>query len=343
MKTKEPLKVGLVGCGAVAQGPHIPSLLKNSSVELVAVCDIDEGRARGAADTFAISRYYVSFADMLTREQLDMVDICATADAHATLSIQAMEAGCHVLVEKPMAVSVNEADAMVNASKENRVKPCVVHNMLFEALVMKARPIVREGAIGDVIGMNINISWPKDNDWIMNKDHRYHRLPGGAFGEMLPHPIYLAQAFLGNVEPVAVHTKKFSSYDWVNADELRVILEAGNGVATITSSCNWPRELRALDIFGTRMNLRVDLCNATLTTYGPVRSPLLENLNQAYQQVVNAASRALNRIMCRPYHSGHYTLMARFVDSIQNNQNPPVTGEEGREVVRIYEKITARI
>lgn len=343
MKTSGPLKVGLVGCGAVAQGLHIPSLGKIDNAELVAVCDRNEDLARRVARRFGISRYHADFSQMLNKEELNMVDICTQPHTHMALSIEAMEAGCHVLVEKPMAVSVNEADEMLNASKGNRVKLCVVHSMLFEPPVMKAKPMVMESAIGDVTGMNMNISWPKDNNWIMNKDHWYHGLPGGAFGEMLPHPIYLAQAFLGNVEPIAVHTKKFSSYDWVVADELRVILEAEKGVATITSSCNWPRDLCALDIFGTKMNLRVDLSNATLTTYGPVRSPLLENLNQAYQQMANAASRALSRIMCRHYHSGHYTLIARFVDSIRNNQTPPVTGEEGREVVIIYEKITAGI
>ena len=67
----------------------------------------------------------------------------------------------------------------------------------------------------------------------------YGQVPGGMFGEMLPHPLYLATAFLGKVEPISVYTRKLSEYDWVAADELRVTLEGRNGLAVITESVNW--------------------------------------------------------------------------------------------------------
>jgi len=346
MTAKESLKVGVVGCGQVAQRFHIPSLLKIKNAEAVAVCDRDEELARRVAKRFHISRYYADFSEMLGKEELDMVHICTSPKAHATLSIQAMDAGCHVLVEKPMALSLREADEMVAASKENGVKLCVVHNQLFDPVVLKAKSMVAEGSIGDLTGIDSKIAFAKDSGGIADKDHWYHKLPGGPFGEELAHPIYLAMAFLGHVEPVAVYTKKLGGYDWVVADELRVILEGENGLATITSSCNWPKTKAIIDVFGTRMNLRIDLWNSTMTTYGiyghsrPSRA--LENLRQSLSILAGTTFTTLNMILGR-FHTGQYTLIEQFIESIQNDTEPPVTPEEGREVMRVYEGITAQI
>lgn len=346
MSAKGPLRVGIVGCGIAAQEYHIPFLLKIKNAQAVAVCDRNEDLARRVAKRFHISRYYADFSKMLEKEKLDMVDVCASPEAHAILSIQAMDAGCHVLVEKPMALSLKEADEMVAASKENGVKLCVVHNQLFDPVMLKARSMVAEGSIGDLTGIDSKIAMPKDNGGVADKDHWYHKLPGGPFGEELAHPIYLARAFLGHVEPVAVYTKKLSDYDWVIADELRVILEGENGLATITSSCNWPKCKAIIDVFGTKMCLRIDLWNSAMTTYGiygPSKpSRALENLRQGFSILAGTTSTTLNTVLGR-FHTGHYTLIEQFIGAIQNGMEPPVTMEEGREVMKVYEKITAQI
>lgn len=346
MSAKESLRVGIIGCGEVVQSQHIPSLLRIKDAEITLVCDRDEDLAKRVAQRFNIDKYYTDFSEMLEKEELDMVDICTSPKSHAALSIQAMGAGCHVLVEKPMALSLKEADDMVRASKGNKGKLCVVHNMLFEPVVMKARGMVSEGSIGDLTGIDIKFSREKDDDWITNKDHWSHKLLGGMFGEMLPHPIYIAQAFLGNLEPLSVHTRKLSSYNWVVADELRVILESEKGMATITSSCNWPKDKAIVDIFGTKMNLRIDLWNSVMTTYGvggharPSRG--LQNLNQSFSILASTIFTTLNVILGK-FHRGHHTLIRSFIESIQNDTESPVTAEEGREVVRVWEAITSVI
>jgi predicted dehydrogenase len=206
--------------------------------------------------------------------------------------------------------------------------------------------MTNEGAIGNLTGIDIIDAWPKDNADFMNKDHWYHKLPGGVFGEILPHPIYLAISFLGKLEPVAVYARKLSSYEWVIADELRVILEGEKGTGMITASCNWPKGGATLDVFGMRRNLHVDIHSGVLTKSGaggeshPRRA--LDNLSQAYQLLACTTSTAFNTMMGR-HLSGHHTLIAKFVESIRNDTKPPVTGEEGKEVVRVLESITAQM
>ena len=107
MKTKGPLRIAIVGCGRVTQ-EHIASMLKIKDVELVAVCDINEDLARRVARRFNISRYFTDSNKMLVEEVVDVLDICTPPEGHATLAIQAMETGHHVLVEKPLALNLSD-------------------------------------------------------------------------------------------------------------------------------------------------------------------------------------------------------------------------------------------
>ncbi len=349
METERPLRVGIVGCGRVAvEGwGHIPALKKIRNVKLTAVCDMNENLAKEVAEKFHIDRYYTELSEMLKNEKLDMVDICTQPSTHLSLSVAAMQAGCHVLVEKLMAQNSKEADDMIKAAKEHKVKLCVVHNKLFQPMVMKAISIVREGAIGDLTGIDLRDAWSKDSSEIVgaaNKDHWYHKLPCGVLGEMLPHTIYLARAFLGNLDAVAVYARKLGNYEWIAADELRIILESKKCIGTITASCNWPKGVATFDLFGKKRNLHVSIHNGLLIEYGaggessPNRA--LDNLSQSYQQLACTSSIAFNTMLGK-HHSGHRTLIQRFTESILNNTTPPVPGEEGREVVRVLEKIDA--
>ena len=133
------MKVGIVGCGKVAKGVHIPALLRAKGVEIAAVCDVDKEEAKRTAKMFNIDRYYTDISDMLKREDLEMVDICTPPHLHAPMAIQAIEEDCHVLLEKPMTSSVSEADEILKALKNSGVKLCVVHNYLFMPIAIKAK------------------------------------------------------------------------------------------------------------------------------------------------------------------------------------------------------------
>ena len=178
-----------------------------------------------------------------------------------------MEAGCHVLIEKPMALNLDEADRMIEAARSNKVRMCVVHNELFMPVAIKAKSILGKGAIGDLLRINIINSIPKSNYLMQNREHWCHKLPGGIFGEILPHPLYLATGFLGKMDAAAVYRRKLSSYDWPEADEVRGILEGENSVATIIASVIGPCEIMTLDIVGTKASLHVNILNGAIIRY----------------------------------------------------------------------------
>jgi predicted dehydrogenase len=340
------LRVGIVGGGGAAYW-HMSAMRKIVNIEVAAICDSNEARARRVAKAFRIKSAYADLSGMLDKERLDVVDICTPPQTHLALVTRVMEAGCHVLTEKPMALTIKEADEMIGAARANQLQLCVMHNELFMPVVIKAREMVSEGVVGDVVGVSITDSMPRDGQLILNKEHWCHKLRGGIFGEMLPHPLYLAQAFLGELEPVAVHTRKLGSRDWLAADELRVILEGKNGLATITESVNLPSDFMVLDIFGTKMSLHVDIWGAAMTGYAVAARRSLykrgrQSLEIGFQRLGDTAATAFNVVSGR-FHDGHFNLIHQFFDSVWSGIGIPVMVEEAREAVRLYQAVTTQI
>jgi len=336
------VKVGVIGCGFITQTGHLPSWLKCKNAKVVAVCDRNEERARKCAKDFKISNYYADSAEMLKREQLDMVDICTSTPTHAPLAIEAMELGCHVLTEKPMALNGNEADEMIESAEKNRVKLCVIHDMLFSLVIMRIRDILKQDALGNILRVEIKQLRPKDDPVFLNKDHWMHTVPGGIIiGDALIHPVYLARDFLGELGPVAAYTRKIGNVDHVPFDEIQLILKGEMGGGSIITSYNSPQNAIIIDIFGTEMNLHGELFNSILFKYkGPgtsIPSRALENLSRSLQILSSTVYAGAK--MVRGKYGGHRILIGKFIESILNDTEPPVTANDGREVVRIVEKV----
>ena len=114
---KKPLKVGLIGCGGIMRGAHLnPGWLAVPDVELVAACDVNKAVAGKLAEDFDIPHVFTDFKDLLALEEIDLVDICTPNKVHTPAVIAALEAGKHVLCEKPLAVSTAEIIAQATGS-----------------------------------------------------------------------------------------------------------------------------------------------------------------------------------------------------------------------------------
>lgn len=343
----DKLKVGIVGCGAVAKQCHIPSFMKiKRNVTLQAVCDKNENLAREVAKKYGIPGVYPDILEMLARENLDMVDICVPQQIHAPLAIQALEHGCHVLVEKPMALKTSECDQMLEASRKNRAKLCIVHNILFHPPFLKARELVAKGTIGDFTGMRIFMSDHRD-EMIMKRDYWVHKLPGGLIGETGPHAVYMSLAFLSKVNNVDVFAKNFLEHPWAPFDEYTIELEGEKAISSITISYASNRHNCYVDILGTEGILHLDLNSMLLIHQGQKESLksidlARYSLGAAFQITKGVAANAF-KVATRNTKLGHGKIIEGFVDSILKNSQPPVTAEEGRETTKVMEMIVERL
>jgi predicted dehydrogenase len=344
MQTLKTLSIAIIGCGVVAR-EHLLAIQKCKNTTLVAVCDTNEDLAKRTAKKFNV-KYYTNFDEIIHNEEVKLVDICTPPKTHYSLAINAMETGHHVLVEKPMALGLIEAQKMTECAQKNHVKLCVVHNELFLPVILKTRTIVNRGDIGELVGISSTNSLPHEHPKVINTVSWSHELPGGIFGEMLPHPLYLVVGFLGKLEPVVVYSKKISLNTWSVADELRIVLENERAIATIIESVNWARDVMAFDLFGTKASLHVDVWGETINEYGVAPrgriSRAQENFLHTFQRIGGTGKTILSHVT-GSYQTGHYTLIKRYCQSILNNSKPPVSPEEALEVVRLYEEITSRI
>ncbi len=146
------LRIGIIGCGSIANKKHMPSLKKINEVEMVAFCDIIEERAVKAAQDFGAegAKAYTDFDEMLKNEKLDVVHICTPNNMHAAATIASMEAGCHVMCEKPMAKNVEQAQQMLDAQKRTGKKLTIGYQNRFAPEQLYLHEACENGDLGEI-------------------------------------------------------------------------------------------------------------------------------------------------------------------------------------------------
>lgn len=152
------LGAAIVGCGGIGHC-HATALTYVPGVRIVGVADVDEARALGYFRRYGAEAYYTDPARLFERADVDLVVVTTANDTHARLSIQALDAGKHVMVQKPMALNMAEADAMVQAAKRSGKKLMVSFFELFHPAFVKAKEIVDKGLIGDVFFVKAIMAW----------------------------------------------------------------------------------------------------------------------------------------------------------------------------------------
>lgn len=350
MEKSKKLKVGVVGCGFVASTWHIPgfmSLKKTATVQ--ALCDISPQLSSSVAAKFNVAKTYPNLTEMLRKENLDIVDICTPPSTHTSLAIEAMEAGCNVLIEKPMALKLSDGDEMVRVSEKQGTKLCVVHNELFRPPMIKARKLVEEGALGKVLGMEWCRFTHKD-EYLTKENHWIHKLPGGLLGEVGPHAVYASLAFLKKIKDVDVTAKNNLKYPWAPFDYFNITFEGEDITSSVIISMASNNFIADVNVFGTEAILRMDLQKMLLMQQKLSETKpyalAVSSFKAAGHMVGNVISNGAKMIFTRDAKMrviGHATEIEQFVDSIITNQRPPVTAEEGREVIRVMEMLVQKL
>jgi predicted dehydrogenase len=194
--------------------------------------------------------------------------------------------------------------------------------------------------------MDIKILHTCNEPMLSNGNHWCHRLPGGRFGEVLAHPIYLLQAVLGDFQVTSVTKRKSGAYEWAPYDELRVCVDTPLASGETYISFNSARDAIFVDIFATRKVLRLDLINETfvvLKNGGKSRLSLgFDNLNQSYQ-LLKGTLRSTVEAIAPNHMTEHEVCIRSFVRSILDDEDPLITPDEGYSVVEPLENICQRI
>ena len=340
-------KVAVIGTGFISVDKHLPAWRRlRPSARVVALCDLDRDSAERAARRFDVPSAYDDVRDMLEREKPDFVDICTPPRTHADIAAMALEAGAHVLIEKPMAMSVEECDRIIEAETESGKRVGVVHSELFYPPLVEARKRVQRGDIGEFKGMRILRSVSVDY-MTANADHWANRLPGGVIGETGPHLVYHTLAFINPIRHVWVHARKLMpQYPWSPFDDYRIELIGEHATSSIVFSCTNHHWAAPIDIWGSDGLLRVDLQGKTLVRSDrPDLSPKtigISSIREAAQIAVGTFTTSA-RFLAGRFRNTHEILIEEFFDRAVRGLAPPVTSQEGRETVRVMNTIVGRL
>jgi predicted dehydrogenase len=341
------LRVGLIGSGFIAKQKHLPAWQKvRRDARVVAICDPNIEQAHALAKAYEIPNVYKDFRQMLLEERVDAVDICSPPRTHAELAVRSLELGAHALIEKPMAISTEECDSIIEAAGRYGRSVCVAHSDLFYPSFLKARELLKRGAIGELRGMRIFLSTPVD--YITSKpDHWAHRLPGGVIGETGPHVTYMTLAFIHPIRKVRLEARKqLQEFRWSPYEDYRLELIGENASCSVALTYATDRWAVQLDLWGSQGLMKFDLETQNLVLHG--RSDLkpvtlgLSVVKEASEMLGGALSTTFNYVTGK-FESTHERLVREFVGSIRNNSPSPVTPEEGREAVRVMDMLVSEI
>ncbi len=330
------LRVGVVGCGRIAE-THIP-YIRRAGGELVGVADLSLVRANELADRFSVQNVYRRLDDLIEAERPHVVHVLTPPHTHAAVAMEAMEQGCHVLVEKPMATRDEDARAMVAAAQRAGVLLTVDHNRLFDPPMLAARELIARGDLGEVVGAEaFQAGEASEREWLSE-------VPGAGLGDLLPHPLYLLLAFAGDVEVLDALLLRPAA---TAGEELRVMMRSDERVIQLSLSTNTRPFINVMRLYGTRMSLEVDFNNMLLLVRRDYDVPkvvakVLPSLDTSWQLLRQTVRNGLDFVRGKArYYPGMGNVIDRFYAAIRGGGELPVLPEEGRAVVAVTERIWA--
>ena len=259
--TRQKIKAGVIGCGAIAQACHIPGYIKNPKTELIAIADISKKNLNEAGKNFGIKRHYLNYHKMLENEELDAVSICGPNNLRLEMIKAAAEKGVHIFCEKPMCCTLEEAQKIKEVLKKNKVKMMIgfTHRLLSGNI--KAREIIRKGEIGHPFMMRIRfanmgpyIDWQAKSNWFYNPS----KAGGGVLLDTGIHAIDLCKYFMGHISQVSAHVATLFKNTKVDNNALIILNFADKGMGCIEVSWTSPPGFTGIEIYGRKGAIIVD-------------------------------------------------------------------------------------
>lgn len=202
------IRIGIIGAGNIAQNAHIPSYLKQDDVELVAVCDINEERAKEVAKKYGMKYAVTDFNDLVAIDEIDAVSVCTWNNGHADAVIAAANKGKHILCEKPMAMNTAQAEAMKKAVKENNVTFMMGFVLRFRPDSKVINEMSQAGKFGEIY--TAKAGWLRRRGTPLGWFTDLSKAGGGPVIDIGVHVIDMTWYFMGKPKPISVSAATYS-------------------------------------------------------------------------------------------------------------------------------------
>ncbi|MBA4543681.1 MULTISPECIES: Gfo/Idh/MocA family protein [Thermoactinomyces] len=334
------LKIGLIGAGGIAQA-HLRAIEKEPRVKAVAIADVAEEFARTTAAKFAIDQVYTDYEKMLEQESLDAVIVCVPNFLHAPVAQAALEAGSHVLCEKPMALNVELAEKMKETADRAGKILMVAQNNRFRAETQLAKKWADDKKFGKIY--HAKTGWVRRNgipgwgSWFTQRE----KAGGGPLIDVGVHVLDLTLWIMGYPQPVSVlgrtydmfgsRKEKLMGYGRIvdqgsfNVEDLAVAMIQFADGSSLVLDASWASHIRKesvyLELYGDRGGASLDLMEQTVTLYQDVDG------------------KPVDQVTHLDYQDERLALLKNFVDAVTGKANPICKPEESIMIQRILDAI----
>jgi len=329
---KPEIRFGLIGCGRVAPR-HAQSIGELPGARLVAVADVVRSRAERFAKEHAADAYQ-DYRYLIERKDIDVVSICTPSGMHAQMGVDAAHAGKHVLVEKPMALALPDADRLIAAAQSARVKLCIVLQNRYNPPMQDLRRLVDEGRLGRRLLANVTVRWYRPQEYYMDGWHGTLAMDGGALMNQSIHHIDALQWLMGDVESVFAYTGTLAHH--MEAEDAGVaVLRFTSGALGVVegSTLTFPENLEgSIALFGEHGSVKVGGTALNRKIFWKVEGQIEHERELITRDQVDPPS---------VYGTSHKAVIADMIAAVAEDRSPHTDGIEGRKslalVLAMYE------
>lgn len=332
------MKYALIGCGRISPN-HIAAARANQ-LEITAICDIEPANMADKKLKFELGdsvKQYADYKEMLEKEKPQLVAIATESGKHASIALDCIEAGCNLIIEKPIALSLADADEIIKKAAEKGVKVCACHQNRFNKSIQKIRDAVEKKRFGRMFYGTAHIRWCRDYEY-------YHRAKwrgtweqdGGALMNQCIHNIDLLRWMMGDEVTEVVGMTDRLNHDYIEAEDLGIaLIKFKNGAYGIVEGTTdiYPKNLEeTLYLFGEKGTVKAGGQSVNIIEEWNF-SDMLDDPEIVKAQYHEAPPNV--------YGFGHTPLYADVIDAIRSDREPYVNARAGKNalelVLAIYE------
>ncbi|MHB8499931.1 MAG: Gfo/Idh/MocA family protein [Candidatus Acidiferrales bacterium] len=351
------LNIGIVGCGKIADG-HIEEIQKLGCARVMAVCDLEPILAEQIALRYSVPHQYTDFDRMLSEQRLDVIHIATPPHSHLQLAQKSAAAGCHVFLEKPLALNATDGRRLIECLDKTNRKMTINYWYNFESPALSLKEFVAKGNLGDPIHIESYYGYDLAGGFgqaLLSDDrHWVHQLPGRLFQNIIDHAINKITPFLPD-EPVEIIARAYRRRP-LNGDrtddvldELRVMVLAGGMSAYVTFSSHARPVGHFMRVYGTKNTAHIDFALRSMTVEKKQTVPgalgrLLPPFTSSWQ-TLRQATQNVHAFAGSRFHffEGMNRLVSLFYESILHDTPVPIPYKEMLRVSQIMDEISAQV
>ncbi len=327
------MNYALIGCGRIATN-HIKAAV-NNKLNIVAVCDIKPEAmetllAKHGLEKDPSIKRYTDYKQMLAENDITLASIATESGIHAEIALYCIDHGIHVIIEKPMAMSMADAEEIIRRSEAKGVKVSACHQNRFNIAVQETRRALENGRFGKLSHGSIHVRWNRNQDYYTQAPWRgTWAQDGGCLMNQCIHGIDLLRWMMGDeVEEVYGVTKQ-QFHDYLECEDIGMaVVKFKNGaVGTIEGTTNvYPKNLEeTLYLFGETGTVKI----------GGTSTNNIDVWDFADEGAADAKNKGLQEATSNVYGNGHTSLFADMMDAIEKNRNPYVDAVAGRNALEM--------